>query len=151
MIIDPLVRELNRIQPQKKSQCPTCGSREARNRHMDAFQEAFVRYLRENRTIRMDSCIACVEKHLSRAAGYYSELLTASGSGRPDGTASVDAYRAYLRCLQHLGLAIEESDSYEELNRVLLAAERQLRYEGSEPPWRTIEEEMFKIKNGATK
>lgn len=142
-----LVQELQRLSEKKVVQkCPTCGKREIRRIHADSFQEALVRFLKENRTIRMDSCIVCVEKHITRASGYFDELLSSSNSGKADGTASINAYKAYLKCLQHLGLAIEESEEYETLHSLLLSAERELRYEGIEPNWESITKEMYAIK-----
>ena len=79
---------------------------------MRRFEDEIGRFLRENRFVKMDSCILCVQKHVSRAMIYYEELMTAQGSGTADGTASVSVMKNHLKILGHLGCAIEESEDY---------------------------------------
>ena len=109
---------------------------------MRLFEDEIGRFLRENRFVKMDSCILCVQKHVSRAMIYYEELMTAQGSGTADGTASVSVMKNHLKILGHLGCAIEESEDYPELNAMLIETERNYRYEGLGPDWGKIMEKL---------
>ena len=125
-------------QAEKERKCPVCGARRERERTMSHFESDIVAYLRNQRMIKRDSCILCVQKHVGRAMEYYKEMLTAKGSGTNDGTAAVNVKLNHLSVLGHLGCAIEESDDFEDLQTALTAAERKYRYEGVEPDWRYI-------------
>lgn len=122
----------------KQAKCPTCGARVAREEKMRRFHHDILDYLRDNRMARLDSCIQCVEKHVSRAMTYAEELLTANGSGTANGTAAVNVEINYLKVLGHLGCAIEESEDYTTLHTALIEAERLYRYEGIAPDWKRI-------------
>ena len=118
--------------------CPTCGARRFRENSMRRFEDEIGRFLRENRFVKMDSCILCVEKHVARAMVYYEELMTAKDSGTSDGSASVSVMKNHLKILGHLGCAIEESEDFTELNDLLIQTERNYRYEGLGPDWEKI-------------
>ena len=122
--------------------CPTCGNAQARVRMMRRFEDEIGHFLRENRFVKMDSCILCVQKHVSRAMVYHEELMTAQGSGTADGTASVSVMKNHLKILGHLGCAIEESEDYPELNALLIETERNYRYEGLGPDWGKISDQL---------
>lgn len=126
--------------------CPTCLARFKREDFMRHFYGEFAAFLRQNRSVKLDSCIFCVEKHVSRAMIYYDELLSAKESGMPDGTASVSIFKNHLKILGHLGCAIEESEEYEALNECLLQSERSYRYEGIEPDWNNIANLVLQVK-----
>lgn len=130
-----------------KDSCPTCGARFERERMMHRFDYSITDFLRQNRVAKLDSCILCVEKHVSRAMIYFDELLTAKGSGTSTGTASVNIPMNHLKILGHLGCAIEESEDYTELNTYLIDAERDYRYEGISPDWSTISSLISDVKN----
>ena len=70
-----------RAEREAAEKCPTCGARRNRESMMRRFEDEIGRFLRENRFVKMDSCILCVQKHVSRAMIYYEELMTAQGSG----------------------------------------------------------------------
>ena len=118
--------------------CPACGARRFRENSMRRFEDEIGRFLRENRFVKMDSCILCVEKHVARAMVYHEELMTAKDSGASDGTASVSVMKNHLKILGHLGCAIEESEDFTELNELLIQTERNYRYEGLGPDWEKI-------------
>ena len=122
--------------------CPACGARRFRENSMRRFEDEIGRFLRENRFVKMDSCILCVEKHVARAMVYHEELMTAKDSGASDGTASVSVMKNHLKILGHLGCAIEESEDFTELNELLIQTERNYRYEGLGPDWEKITESL---------
>ena len=122
--------------------CPSCEARNNRESVMFEFHRDILSFLRANRQAKLDSCIKCVEKHVSRAMTYAAELLTANGSGMADGTARVNVYLDYLKVLGHLGCAIEESEDFTELHSELIKAERLYRYEGIEPDWSALSESI---------
>lgn len=127
--------------------CPACGARRFRENSMRRFEDEIGRFLRENRFVKMDSCILCVEKHVARAMVYHEELMTAKDSGTSDGTASVSVMKNHLKILGHLGCAIEESEDFTELNELLIQTERNYRYEGLGPDWEKIMQEISNVKN----
>ena len=131
-----------RAEREAAEKCPTCGARRNRESMMRRFEDEIGHFLRENRFVKMDSCILCVQKHVSRAMVYYEELMTAQGSGTADGTASVSVMKNHLKILGHLGCAIEESEDYPELNAMLIETERNYRYEGLGPDWGKIMEKL---------
>lgn len=131
-----------RAEREAAEKCPTCGARRNRESMMRRFEDEIGRFLRENRFVKMDSCILCVQKHVSRAMIYYEELMTAQGSGTADGTASVSVMKNHLKILGHLGCAIEESEDYPELNAMLIETERNYRYEGLGPDWGKISDQL---------
>ena len=126
--------------------CPTCGARRFRETSMRKFEDEIGRFLHENRFVKMDSCILCVEKHVARAMVYHEELMTAKDSGASDGTASVSVIKNHLKILGHLGCAIEESEDFTELNELLIRTERNYRYEGLGPDWEKIQEYLINEK-----
>ena len=131
-----------RAEREAAEKCPTCGARRNRESMMRRFEDEIGHFLRENRFVKMDSCILCVQKHVSRAMIYYEELMTAQGSGTADGTASVSVMKNHLKILGHLGCAIEESEDYPELNAMLIETERNYRYEGLGPDWGKISDQL---------
>lgn len=131
----------------KQAKCPTCGAIRERVRHMGRFEDEIVRWLRETNAAASDSCILCVEKHISRAMILWEELLSASGSGTKDGVAPVNVYRNHIKIIGHLGNAYDESADFPKLHQLLKEAERAYRYEGIAPNWNELLVEMEAIKN----
>lgn len=125
-------------QAEKERKCPVCGAKRDREQRMVRFEHDILEYLRNNRLVKRDSCILCVQKHVGRAMEYYNEMLTAKNSGKMDGTAEINVMMNHLAILGHLGCAIEESDDYSDLQTALLEQERSYRYEGVEPDWRYL-------------
>lgn len=125
-------------QAAKTAKCPVCGARREREHRMSRFDNDILDFIRQNRLVKRDSCILCVQKHIGRAMEYYQEMLTAHNSGTDDGTAAVDVKLNHLSVLGHLGCAIEESDQFEDLQTAITEQERQYRYEGTEPDWRYL-------------
>lgn len=123
---------------QKKESCAACNARIDREKRMNRACEDILRIVRENRIVKLDSCMLCVKKHVARAMVYADELHYASGSGTADGTASVNIPMNVLKIIGHLGCAIEESEDFPEINAALVKAERQFRYEGVIPQWESI-------------
>lgn len=130
----------------RRNACPTCGAIRERMRHMERFEDEIVRWLRETNAAASDSCILCVEKHVSRALVLWEELLSAAGSGAKDGSAAVNVYRNHIKIIGHLGNAYDESADFQELHELLKAAERNYRYEGIAPDWAALLTAMEKIK-----
>lgn len=125
-------------QAEKTAKCSVCGARRERERVMSRFEADIVTHLRNQRFIRLDSCITCVQKHVGTAMQYYAEMLKAIDSGKPDGTARIDIKRNHLKVIGELNCAIDESAEYTDLQTALISAERAYRYEGIEPEWDTI-------------
>lgn len=118
--------------------CPVCGQHRENERRMRQFNLGILDFIRDQRIVKMDSCILCVKKHIGRAMVYYEEMLTADGSGKADGTASVNVPLNHLKVIGHLGCAVEESEDFAELHSELLRMERAYRYEGIAPDWNLI-------------
>lgn len=131
---------------EKQAKCPTCGAIRERVRHMGRFEDEIVRWLRETNAAASDSCILCVEKHVSRALVLWEELLSAAGSGAKDGSAAVNVYRNHIKIIGHLGNAYDESADFPELHELLKAAERNYRYEGIAPDWPALLAAMEAVK-----
>lgn len=131
---------------EKQAKCPTCGAIRERMWRMEHFEDEIVRWLRETNAAASDSCILCVEKHVSRALVLWEELLSAAGSGAKDGSAAVNVYRNHIKIIGHLGNAYDESADFPELHELLKAAERNYRYEGIAPDWPALLALMEKIK-----
>ena len=131
---------------EKQAKCPTCGAIRERMGRMTRFEDEIVRWLRETNAAASDSCILCVEKHVSRALVLWEELLSAAGSGAKDGSAAVNVYRNHIKIIGHLGNAYDESADFPELHELLKAAERNYRYEGIAPDWPALLALMEKIK-----
>lgn len=125
-------------QAEKTAKCPVCGAKRDRERVMSRFEADIVNHLRNQRFIRFDSCITCVQKHVGTAMQYHAELLKAIDSGKADGTARVDVKRNHLKVIGELNCAIDESAEYIDLQTALITAEREYRYEGIEPDWNAI-------------
>ena len=134
------------MEQRRRNACPTCGAIRERMRHMERFEDEIVRWLRETNAAASDSCILCVEKHVSRALVLWEELLSAAGSGAKDGSAAVNVYRNHIKIIGHLGNAYDESADFQELHELLKAAERNYRYEGIAPDWAALLTAMEKIK-----
>ena len=130
----------------RRNACPTCGAIRERMRHMEHFEDEIVRWLRETNAAASDSCILCVEKHVSRALVLWEELLSAAGSGAKDGSAAVNVYRNHIKIIGHLGNAYDESADFPELHELLKAAERNYRYEGIAPDWPALLAAMEAVK-----
>ena len=118
--------------------CPTCNKREKYISVLSQLDMEVVGLLKANATFTLDSCIVCVVKHISRAMGYYEELITAQGAGRSDGSARIHPVKAYIAVCKHLGLAIEESAEFTDLHAELLKVERAFRYAAVPPDWDTL-------------
>lgn len=140
-----------RLEQQRSSSCPVCGAKRERETHMRRFNDSIIDVLRNVTVASLDSCILCVQKHVSRAMVYYEEMLTATDSGTLDGTASVNVKMNHLKVLGHLGCAIEESTEYIDLNAMLIKHERAYRYEGISPDWPAIAAEIEKVENSLEK
>ena len=139
------------LEQQRSGSCPVCGASRRREEHMRRFHDDIIDTLRSVTVVSLDSCILCVQKHVSRAMVYYEEMLTATDSGTPDGTASVNLKVNHLKVLGHLGCAIEESTEYRELNELLIKHERAYRYEGISPDWPLIATEIEKVEKSLEK
>ena len=131
----------------KQPTCPVCLAKRRADEVVSKINEQLYNIIKYNSIPSMKSCILCVQKHVGRASVYYDELLSAKGSGTADGTASIDVKTNHLKILGHLGCAIEESMDYPNLNAVLVEQERQYRYNGYAPDWRSITEEIIKVEN----
>lgn len=140
-----------RLEQQRSEQCPVCGAHRQRVSTMDRFTSSFTELLHSVKLVALDSCILCVQKHVSRAMVYYEELLTANNSGTSDGTASVNVKINHLKILGHLGCAIEESEDYTDLHNMLIKHERAYRYEGISPDWQAIAAEIEKVEKSLEK
>lgn len=130
----------------------TCKVCENRHRHaeiIDSLGMSVATLLRVNATYTLDSCIICVVKHVSRASGYYEELISAKGSGREsDSAGKIDVVKAYISVCKHLGLAIEESQEYEKLHDALIRAERDFRYGLVPPDWNKLYDYITEYSDG---
>lgn len=135
--------------------CPTCaGKGKIDNQefaHRDPFmrhrfEDELMRYIRTNPTFRRESCFYCVEKHIGSAMQYHRELLTAQNSGAKDGQAEISIYKNYLSVVGELNLAAEEAEAWEELQTIIKACERTLRYDHIFPNWDNLLAEMLKVK-----
>lgn len=146
--IDTMNRRIaaTREAAEKQAKCPTCGAIRERLGRMERFEDEIVRWLRETNAAASDSCILCVEKHVSRALVLWEELLSATGSGAKDGRAAVNVYRNHIKIIGHLGNAYDESADFPELHELLKGAERNYRYEGIAPDWPALLAAMGKIK-----
>lgn len=138
-------RKTQKIEAQKSGTCPVCQAQRNRERIVNRFHDEIVNTFRSVSIVALDSCILCVQKHVSRAMTYYEEMLTAQGSGTADGRASVNLKINHLKVLGHLGCAIEESEEYEALHALLIKTERAYRYEALGPNWQQIAEEIIKV------
>lgn len=138
-------RKEQKLEDQRSNNCPVCGARKNREQIIHRFENDIVQMLRSVSVVSLDSCISCVQKHISRAMTYYEELLTATNSGMADGTASVNTKISHLKVLGHLGCAIEESDDFTDLHQLLIDYERAYRYEGIGPDWKKLAEEIVKV------
>lgn len=134
--------------------CPTCAGRgtinntefEKRDPFMrHRFEDEIMRYIRSNPTFSRESCLLCVQKHISSAMQYSSELRTAANSGTVDGKAKVDMFKTFLSICGELNLAAEESEQWEDLHAMLKALERSLRYEHILPNFDVVIQEILKI------
>ena len=146
--IDTMNRRIaaTREAAEKQAKCPTCGAIRERVGRMTRFEDEIVRWLRETNAAASDSCILCVEKHVSRALVLWEELLSAACSGAKDGSAAVNVYRNHIKIIGHLGNAYDESADFPELHELLKAAERNYRYEGIAPDWPALLAEMEAVK-----
>lgn len=144
-------RKTQQIEAQKSSNCPVCQARKNREQVLHRFNDDIMHTFRDVSIVSLDSCILCVQKHVSRAMVYYEEMLTAGGSGTADGTAAVNVKINHLKVLGHLGCAIEESDEYAELHDLLIQTERAYRYEALGPNWQKIAEKITEVEKSMTK
>lgn len=131
-------RQSREEQAERTAKCPVCGARRERERVMSRFETDIIKHLRNQRFIRLDSCIICVKKHVGTAMQYHAEMLKAIDSGKADGTARIDIERNHLKVIGELNCAIDESAEYTDLQAALISAERAYRYEGTEPDWDAI-------------
>lgn len=125
-------------QAEKERKCPVCGARREREQRMSRFESDILDYLRNNRLIKRDSCILCVQKHIGTAMRYYAEMMTAKDSGKVDGEAAVNIKLNHLAIIGELGCARDEAEEYTDLYNAIKEQERNYRYEGIEPDWRLL-------------
>lgn len=140
-------RKERQMEQQRSGTCPVCKAARQRESRMNMFHQDIISAIHSMRLTSLDSCILCVQKHVSRALVYYEEMLTAKDSGTKDGTAAVNVKMNFLKILGHLGCAIEESDDFPELNQMLITNERAFRYEGISPDWKAIAVEIEKVES----
>ena len=57
-----------RAEREATEKCPTCGARRNRESMMRRFEDEIGRFLRENRFVKMDSCILCVPWSITRSS-----------------------------------------------------------------------------------
>lgn len=138
-------RKEQKLDAQRSNSCPVCAARKNREQIIHRFENDIIQMLHSVSLVSLDSCILCVQKHISRAMTYYEEMLTAANSGMADGTASVNMKINHLKVLGHLGCAIEESDDFTELHKLLIDYERAYRYEAISPDWKKLAEEIVKV------
>lgn len=122
-------------QAEKTAKCPVCGARREREQRMSRFEHDILDFIRQNRLVKRDSCILCVQKHVGKAMEYYKEMITAKDSGKADGTAAVNIKLNHLAIIGELGCAIDEADEFSDLQTAIQDQERAYRYEGVEPDW----------------
>lgn len=139
------------------TKCPTCSGRgniENRDDRHDShfmrrrFEDEIMRYIRTNPNFVRESCFYCVEKHIGSAMQYHRELQTALNSGTQDGQAEINIYKNYLSVVGELNLAAEEAEAWEDLQAIIKACERTLRYDHIFPNWNNLLAEMLKVKEG---
>lgn len=142
--------KLRRLEAERSDNCPVCGARKERERLVTRWNTDIISLLHNVSIASLDSCIICVQKHVSRALVYYEEMLTAKDSGKIDGEAAVNLEINHLKVLGHLGCAIEESTDYADLHDLLIKYERAYRYEAISPDWQKLAAEILKVKNTLT-
>jgi hypothetical protein len=112
--------------------CPTCGAERDKAMRMHGFEQGIVQHIREQRLVKRDSCILCVEKHIGKALVLYKELLTAAE------TNNVNVELNHLEIIGNLQAATDEAEQWPELHKAIDTAEREYRYKGNGPDWREI-------------
>lgn len=142
------------------STCPTCGSVSKNTninrdnsmintreygRTLRRFQMNIQDYMRSTKSVKLDSCILCVQKHVSRAMIYHEQLLMSKGSGKEDGTAKINEVKNHLKIIGHLGCAIQQSEQFIQLNEFLISTERNYRYNYIAPDWTKIIQLISKV------
>lgn len=130
-----------RAAQKRQNACPVCGAAHKRTEAMRNFDLQIIEYLRENNITKRDSCIACVEKHFGYAKQLFAEALTLQNA--PRGSVELN----HLEIIGELRAATEESSEYENLYFALLKAERDYRYEGTEPDWLAIAGLIAEVKD----
>lgn len=137
--------------------CPTCAGKgkikdrsdaDAVNHHR--FGDELLSYLRRNPNFRRESCLLCVEKHISAAMAYQRELLKAQDSGTADGQGEINIYMNFLSVIGELNLAAEEAEEWQELYTMLKAVERTARYEHILPNYAYISAKILEVKKTIT-
>ena len=119
-----------RLDEQRK--CPNCGAERDQIARMMSFERSIIEHLREQRLVKRDSCIQCVEKHIGKALVLYKELLTA------EETNNVNVELNHLEIIGNLQAAADEAQQWPKLHGVIDAAEREYRYKGTGPDWERI-------------
>lgn len=133
-----------RATQRRQNACPVCGAAHQRSGFMRDFDLQIIEFLRENNITKRDSCIVCVEKHFGYARRLFMESLTLTSSAK--GSIELN----HIDIIGELRAATEEASEYAELYSALLNAEREYRYEGTEPDWQTIAELIYDVKNTNT-
>lgn len=110
------------------------------------FEDELMRYIKSNPTFRRESCFYCVEKHIGSAMQYQREMMTAINSGTLSKQAEINIYQNYLSIVGEMNLAAEESEQWEELNAMIKASERSLRYDHILPNWSELFRNMLNVK-----
>jgi len=114
--------------------CPTCAAERHNTMRMRGFEQSILQHIREQRLVKRDSCIQCVEKHIGKALVLYKELLTATEKN------NVNVELNHLEIIGNLQAATDEAEQWPDLHDTIDAAERGYRYTGEEPNWTRIAE-----------
>lgn len=117
----------------KQEKCPVCSARRERAEMMGRnMNEIAVFVQRSNGTLTQDSCILCVEKHVSDAR-------TAMRKTREE---TDETKREILRLdvIGNLREATDEATAFPELHDFLAVSERDYRYNGNAPDWVKVAE-----------
>lgn len=137
------------------SNCPTCQGKGVIARSIPENEERIIRnrfnddvmsYIRRNPNFRRESCLLCVEKHISAAMAYQRELFKAQDSGTVDGQGEINIYMNFLSVIGELNLAAEEAEEWQDLYTMLKAVERTARYEHILPNYAYISAKILEVK-----
>lgn len=123
----------------KQRNCPVCGSKRNRIAELSRHSDGLVTFLRDNNfRLEQDSCILCVEKHLSDAK-------RAIEKQRKE-TEGVKIELQRLAAIGNLREATDESTEFQNLHDLLAIQERQYRYNDKDPDWEKIAAVILEVK-----
>ena len=125
---------------EKQHACASCGADRNKIVKMFGFEQTLVRHIRQNRLVKRDSCIQCVEKHIGKALVLYEELLAATE------TNNVNVELNHLEIIGNLQAATDEAEQWTELHNRIDTAEREYRYKGNGPDWVSLAEAIAIVK-----